>query len=97
MGKHDSEYSEGIFLGISGMSTELLVGTPRGVFRTRDVRALSDAPAKWNCEFVLKFNTPFENYVDPSEQLPDRVIIEPGVVAHGELPQTLRRTRRCDA
>ena len=86
LGKHHSEYSEGIFLGIGGMSTELLVGTPRGVFRTRDVRALSDTPAKWNCEFVLKFNTPFENYVDPSEQLPDRVIIEPGVIAHGELP-----------
>ena len=86
LGNHGSEYSEGIFLGIGGMSTELLVGTPKGVFRTRDVRALSDTPAKWNREFVLKFNTPFENYVDPSEQLPDQVIIEPGVIAHGELP-----------
>ena len=34
----------------------------------------------------MRFNTPFEKYVDPSEQLPDQVVIEPGVIAHGELP-----------
>ena len=67
LNKHDVDYSEGIFLGISGMSTELLVSTPRGVFRTRDVRALSDNSAKWNCDFVTRFNTPFEKYIDPSE------------------------------
>ena len=82
LGKHDVEYTEGIFLGISGMSTELLVGTPKGVFWTRDVRALSDTPARWNREFVMKSNTPFQKYVDPSEQLPDQVIIEPGNIAH---------------
>ena len=37
LNKHDVEYSEGVFLGICGISTELLVGTPKGVFRTRDV------------------------------------------------------------
>lgn len=96
LGKHDAEYSEGIFLGIGGMSTELLVGTPRGVFRTRDVHALSDTPAKWNREFVLKFNTPLKNYVDPSEQLPDQVVIEPS--SHTTCcPQTSRRPRQCDA
>ena len=88
LNKHDVEYSEGIFLGISGMSTDLLVGTPRGVFRTRDVRALSNTPAKWNCEFVMKVNTPFEKYIDLSEQLPDQVIIS---------PQRSRRTLQCDA
>ena len=29
LGKHDVEYTEGVFLGISGMSTKFLVGTPR--------------------------------------------------------------------
>ena len=29
LNKHDVEYSEGIFFGISGMSTELLVGAAR--------------------------------------------------------------------
>ena len=28
--KHDVEYVEGLFLGISGMSTELVIGTPGG-------------------------------------------------------------------
>ena len=97
LNKHDVEYSEGIFLGISGMSTELLVGTPRGVFRTGDVRALSDNAAKWNCEFVMKSNTPFEKYIDPSEQLPDQVIIEPGVIAHDPYRQMLRHRPRSGA
>ena len=34
----------------------------------------------------MKFNTPFEKNVDPLEQLPDQVIIEPGVIAHDLLP-----------
>ena len=34
LNKHDVEYSEGVVLGISGMSTELLVGSLRGVFKT---------------------------------------------------------------
>ena len=53
---------------------------------TQDVRALSDQAAKWNYEFTMKFNTPFEKYIDPSEQLPDQVVIEPGIVAHDMLP-----------
>ena len=34
----------------------------------------------------MRFHTPFEKYVDPSEQLPDQVLVEPGVVAHDILP-----------
>ena len=47
---------------------------------------MSDTAAKWNNEFVMEFNTPLEQYVDPSVQLPDQVIIEPGVIAHDVLP-----------
>lgn len=86
LNKHDVEYSEGIFLGISGLSTELVVGTAKGVFRTRDVRALSEPEAKWNGKAVLDFDTSFEQYIDPTETLPDRIAIEPGVVAHDDLP-----------
>ena len=46
--KDDVEYSEGVFLGISGLPAKLLVGTPQGVFRSRGVRALSDQSAKWS-------------------------------------------------
>ena len=42
LNKHDSEYSEGIFLGLSGTSTELVIGTSEGIVRTRDIRMLSD-------------------------------------------------------
>ena len=31
LNKHDVAYSEGVFLGTGGMSTELPVGAPRGV------------------------------------------------------------------
>ena len=34
----------------------------------------------------MKFNRPFEKYIDPLEQLPDQVIFEPGVIAHEVLP-----------
>ena len=46
---------------------------------------MSDQAAKWNREFVMKFDPPFEKYIDPSEQLPDQVIVEPGVIAHDML------------
>ena len=34
----------------------------------------------------MKFNTPFEKCIDPSEQQSDQVSIEPGVIAHDVLP-----------
>ena len=80
LGKHDPEYSEGIFLGMSGMGSELLIGTPEGVFRSRDVRALAMHEAKWNGKFMLQFNTSFEQYVDPEITSPDSIIIQPSVV-----------------
>ena len=47
---------------------------------------MSDQAAKWNKKCVLRFNTPFEQFIDPSEQLPDRVIVKLGIVAHDILP-----------
>ena len=41
---------------------------------------------RWNDDFLLKFNTSFEQYIDPSEQFPDKVKFEAGVVGHDELP-----------
>ena len=64
------------------MSTELFVEIPPGVFRSGDVRAVSDQAAKWNRKFVLKFSTPFEQYIGPSEQLPEQVVVESGIAAH---------------
>ena len=68
------------------MSTELVIGTPGGVVRARDVRVLSDPKSWWNGDFLFEFNTPSEQYIEPSEQFPYRVQIETGIVAHDELP-----------
>ena len=38
----DVEYSEGVFLGMSGVSSEFVLGTPQGVVKSRDVRVLAD-------------------------------------------------------
>ena len=35
---------------------------------------------------MLRFETQAEQYIDPSEELPDKIGIEPGIVAHGVLP-----------
>ena len=35
--KHDVEYSEGVFLGMSGMGSEIFFGTPEGGIRTREI------------------------------------------------------------
>ena len=97
--KHDLEYSDGLFLGICGISTEPVTGTTGRDARTRDVRVLSDPESTWNGDSLLKPNTSFEQYIDPSEQFPDRRQIETGVVAHDELPPEVdistprRRTR----
>ena len=71
LGKHDPEYVEGIFLGMSGTSAEIMIGTPTGIKRTRDIRVIADDDIRWSAEFVLKCNTSFEQYIDPSQQLPD--------------------------
>ena len=86
LNKHDVEYSEGVFLGMSGMGSELVIGTPGGVVRTRDIRVLSDEKARWNGAFALRVETHVEQYVDPSEELPDKIGIEPGIIAHDTLP-----------
>ena len=46
LNNHDVEYSEGVFLGMSSMGSELVIGTPGGVVRTRDIRVLSGEKGK---------------------------------------------------
>ena len=86
LGKYDVEYREGIYLGMSGMSSELLLGTREGVVKSRDIRVLSDEKARWNYDFVMEFNTHVEQHINPSEGQPEHVEIEPGLIAHDELP-----------
>ena len=68
------------------MSTELVIGAPGGVVTTIIVRVPSDPKSRWNGELLRKFKPSFEQAIDPSERFPDRVQIETGVVAHGQVP-----------
>ena len=34
---------------------------------------------------IMQFGTPFEQYIDHTEQLPFTIVIEPGIVAHDVL------------
>ena len=87
LGKHDVEYTEGVFLGMSGTSAELVIGTPKGIVRTKDIRVISDHSARWNSDFLLRCNTSFEQYVDPTQKLPDKTTAQPSAVIHdGDLP-----------
>ena len=90
LGRHDSEWTERVFLGMSGTSAELVFGTKEGAVRTKDVRMLSDQGARFNSEFVLGFGTAFEQYVDPQQMLPERIIGAPANVEVGDLPKRLR-------
>ena len=97
LGKHDPEYTEGIFLGMSGTSAEIVLGTPKGIVRARDVRIISDPAVRWNAGFVLRCTTAFEQYIDPSQQIPDKITTEPSpVVTDGlpEMPEVTAKSRR---
>ena len=85
LGKHDVEYTEGIFLGMSGTSAEIVLGTPKGIVRARDVRVITEPAVRWNADFVLSCTMSFEQYIDPSEQLPERIIHAPSAVVHDGL------------
>ena len=56
----DVEYSEGIFLGMGGMPSEFVLGTPQGVATPRDVRVLADDGSCWNLKSVMQFGTPLK-------------------------------------
>ena len=87
LGKHDPEYTEGIFLGMSGTSSEIALGTPKEIVRARDVQIISGPAVRWNAEFILRCTTSFEQYIDPSQQIPDRIVTDPSPVVRDGLPE----------
>ena len=50
--KLDSEWSEGIFLGMTGQTSEIIIGTENGICTTSDVRRLPDGPGRWNVKMI---------------------------------------------
>ena len=65
--------------------------------RARDVRDITEPAVRWNADFVLSCTMSFEQYIDPSEQLPERIIHAPSAVVHDglpEMPEVVVRSRR---
>ena len=49
MGKLDSTWSKGIYLGVKGLSDEKIMGTTEGIFRTRTTQRVP-IEERWNPE-----------------------------------------------
>ena len=80
LNKHDSEWTEGIFIGLTGSSNEVLVSTPGGVVQCRDIRRLVEKD-RWDEKFLLKCDTGFEQYVNPAVETPEAIVV------HADMPQ----------
>jgi hypothetical protein len=75
LNKYDSEWADGVYLGIAGLSTEAIIGTSSGVVRTNEFRVSPDG--KWNRELVLSIPTSFQDYIDPENNAPKPSVILP--------------------
>ena len=49
LGKLDSTWSKGIYLGVQGLSDERIVGTPEGIFKTRTTQRVP-IQERWTAE-----------------------------------------------
>ena len=75
LNKFDSEWADGIYLGVAGLSTEAVIGTKSGIVRTNEFRLSPEG--KWNSELVLSIPTSFQEYIEPGAKLPTPYIILP--------------------
>ena len=87
LNKHDSEWADGVYLGVSGLSTGALIGTANGVVRTADFRMSTEG--RWNKKLIDDMQTSFEEYVNPSVVEAEPVVIHAFARDHGVLPGDL--------
>ena len=64
IGKNVSEWFDGVFIGMSGSSPYLLVGTEQGIQRTTSFRTLEDGK-QWDKKLIECVKVGLEEYVDP--------------------------------
>ena len=74
LNKLDSEGSDGVFLGISAMTTYALIGTADGIIRTRDYRMAPEG--RFNKKLLLDVCTSFEQYIVPTVVDAEVVVID---------------------
>ena len=85
LNKAESEWYDGIYLGMSGSSSYILVGTPQGIERTTSFRRQPEG-TQWSRKLVDSINTTLEQYVDPTDADPDRVVELPMPIPFARLP-----------
>ena len=74
LNKHDSEWRDGIYLGVAGMSSSLSIGTSSGIVRVVDYRL--DPGSRWRKDVVESMQTLFEDYVAPTTSEPGVIVID---------------------
>ena len=85
LNKYDSEWSNGIYLGVAGLSVEALIGTCNGVVRTNDFRRAPEE--QWNKALLLAVPTSFSEYIAPSPTGPETFIIDAPVAPAPDMPE----------
>ena len=60
--KLDSEWLDGIFLGLAGTSSEAYIGTSTGVEKANDFRLVSGSP--YCVDDIVNFKIPIGEYVE---------------------------------
>ena len=61
-GKLDSEWNDGIFLSLTGTSSEAYIGTANGVEKANDFRLVADSP--YSVDDLVNFKTSIREYVE---------------------------------
>ena len=84
LNKYDSEWTDGIFLVVSGLGVSVLVGTSGGIIETSDNRRSPDW--RWNKDLVLGVATTFEEHICPAAT-PAPFVIEAGEHGPGIAPE----------
>ena len=61
-GRLDSEWNDGIFLGLAGTSSEAYIGTAAGLEKANDFRLVADSP--YSADDLVNFKTSIREYVE---------------------------------
>ena len=86
IGKAESEWYDGIYLGMSGSSSYTLVGTSNGIERTTSFRRHPKGQ-QWSRELLDQVNTTLEEYIDPTTVAPHVVIVPQEHVPLHRIPE----------
>ena len=86
LNKYDSDWSDGVFLGVSGLGIGVLIGTKFGTVRTTVCRIAPEG--SWSCQLVLDAATTFEQYSVATAHA-DSVVIDASTIVPVGAPREI--------